>query len=452
MAPRKASRPSSSSLSTSTARPAVLLDRLHDLVAVLGLADRGRGDDLDHLGAHLLGQPHLGGDDLGDLGDLLVGDLAVLARVLADPGVGALLHHLAELSLLGLGDEQPGRVRADVDRRAEHVSRYSQLGRICLAGSRARLDVSQPLYGISPAAVVLSRRWSIAAPAPTWPQRPLRMVAVGAPAEGDRGGRVRLGPGAVAALLRAARPPRRGPPRRRRSARRSGPPACAACCTARARSRPAPPAGDRAMRGAALLRRRGRRRARRLPRRQLPRPARQRGQAARRDPLARAALARIAERLGVTIAIENLAPVFPGPDALSYTPMRAAHDGQPDRLARARPLPRHRPRQRRRLAAPRRPDGADRARARPHRALPPARQPRRPPRRPDAARARPAPPRPAPAAGPWHRPWQRLAPRPAGLTPRRCCSRSTRRARRPPPCTRARSKRSGSDATDRVAA
>jgi sugar phosphate isomerase/epimerase len=30
--------------------------------------------------------------------------------------------------------------------------------------------------------------------------------------------------------------------------------------------------------------------------------------------------ARIAERLGVVIAIENLAPIFPGPDALSFTP------------------------------------------------------------------------------------------------------------------------------------
>ena len=53
VAPRKASRPSSSSLSTSTSTPGLLLDRLHDLVAVLGLADRGGGDDLDHLGAQL---------------------------------------------------------------------------------------------------------------------------------------------------------------------------------------------------------------------------------------------------------------------------------------------------------------------------------------------------------------------------------------------------------------
>ena len=34
-----------------------------------------------------------------------------------------------------------------------------------------------------------------------------------------------------------------------------------------------------------------------------------------------ATLARRAERLGVIIALENLAPVYPGPDALSFTPM-----------------------------------------------------------------------------------------------------------------------------------
>ena len=34
-----------------------------------------------------------------------------------------------------------------------------------------------------------------------------------------------------------------------------------------------------------------------------------------------AALATRAERLGVIIALENLAPVYPGPDALSFTPL-----------------------------------------------------------------------------------------------------------------------------------
>ena len=42
-------------------------DRVDDLVAVRGLADRRRGDGPDRLGAELLGEPDLGGDDLGDL-------------------------------------------------------------------------------------------------------------------------------------------------------------------------------------------------------------------------------------------------------------------------------------------------------------------------------------------------------------------------------------------------
>lgn len=46
-----------------------------------------------------------------------------------------------------------------------------------------------------------------------------------------------------------------------------------------------------------------------------------------------AAAAARAERLGVTIALENLAPVFPGPEALSFTPRRlremAARIGSP---------------------------------------------------------------------------------------------------------------------------
>ena len=48
------------------------------------------------------------------------------------------------------------------------------------------------------------------------------------------------------------------------------------------------------------------------------RPASEDALLAETRSLARAAL--IAERLGVVIAIENLAPVFPGPDALCFTP------------------------------------------------------------------------------------------------------------------------------------
>ena len=41
---------------------------------------------------------------------------------------------------------------------------------------------------------------------------------------------------------------------------------------------------------------------------------------ASRKPGSLAALATRAERLGVIIALENLAPVYPAPDALSFTP------------------------------------------------------------------------------------------------------------------------------------
>ena len=51
--------------------PGRLGDQLRRLLGVLGLANRGGGDDPDRLGAELLGEPHLGGDHLGELGDLL---------------------------------------------------------------------------------------------------------------------------------------------------------------------------------------------------------------------------------------------------------------------------------------------------------------------------------------------------------------------------------------------
>ena len=107
-------------------QPGGLGDLLRRLLGVLGLADRRGGDDPDRLRPELLGEPHLGGDDLGELGDLLVGDLALALRVLVEARVGALLHHLAQLALLRLGDEHAGGVRADVDRRAEHASDHAK--------------------------------------------------------------------------------------------------------------------------------------------------------------------------------------------------------------------------------------------------------------------------------------------------------------------------------------
>ena len=53
--------------------PGGLADRRRDRLAVAGLADGGGRDRADLLGAELLGEPHLGRDDLGDLVDLLGG-------------------------------------------------------------------------------------------------------------------------------------------------------------------------------------------------------------------------------------------------------------------------------------------------------------------------------------------------------------------------------------------
>ncbi len=309
------------------------------------------------------------------------------------------------------------------------------------AAGRARLHVSQALHGISLQPPYLRRRWSsrrstprlgLSVPYEWWPSAPsLKEIE----AAGFAWVQVPAPPS-----VGAARPARRRPATPAGSARRSGPPACAASLHGPGSLQVGSPDGDRAMEGLLSYAAEAGAdlvvyHAANFP----DQPASEDKLLAETRSLARAA--RIAERLGVTIAIENLAPVFPGPDALSLHAQRAADDGEPDRLPRARPLPRHRPRQRGRRPAPDRPDGADRARAQPHGALPPARQPRRPPRRRHAARARPAAPRPAPAAGPRLDPVAAPGAAAARLTPRPCCWRFTRRARPPRPCTRARSRR-----------
>ena len=121
--------------------------------------------------------------------------------------------------------------------------------------------------------------------------------------------------------VRPRRPPQLHParPRRRRSA--SAGTRCAACSTLPAGLLAGEPAADRALHGAlsyaaecgaelVVYHARG---------------ARRRTPAAEDRLLAEtrslAALAPIAERLGVTIALENLAPVFPGPETVSANPL-----------------------------------------------------------------------------------------------------------------------------------
>jgi hypothetical protein len=98
-------------------------DRARELVLVGGLADRRGGDGADRLGAELAREPHLRGDDLDDLRDLLRGDRVVAAQALGDPREGALAQQLAQAPVGRLCDQQPGRVGTDVDAAADHSVR-----------------------------------------------------------------------------------------------------------------------------------------------------------------------------------------------------------------------------------------------------------------------------------------------------------------------------------------
>ena len=119
VAPMKASRPSSSSLSTSTLTPAA-----SPIAAPPRRRWRPRGPPRwrrrGSLGPELARQPHLGGDDLADLLDLLGKDLPLLAERLVDPRIGPLLHHLLQLPIHRLRHEHARGVGADIYGGAEH--------------------------------------------------------------------------------------------------------------------------------------------------------------------------------------------------------------------------------------------------------------------------------------------------------------------------------------------
>ena len=120
VAPMKERRPSSSSLRTSTSTPAASPISLAACSPLARLAHRGGGDRADRLGAELARQADLGGDDLGDLLDLVGTDRSVVVDRLVDAGVGALLHHLFQLAVDRLRHEHARRIGADIYGGAEH--------------------------------------------------------------------------------------------------------------------------------------------------------------------------------------------------------------------------------------------------------------------------------------------------------------------------------------------
>ena len=82
--------------------------------------NRRSGHRRDLFGTHRPSLLELRGDDLGDLVDLRASDLASGPQVRPDPGEGTFLMDLQQLPRTGLGDEEPRRVRADVNAGAAH--------------------------------------------------------------------------------------------------------------------------------------------------------------------------------------------------------------------------------------------------------------------------------------------------------------------------------------------
>ena len=177
---------------------------------------------------------------------------------------------------------------------------------------------------------------------PPRPQRPIRVVARRGSAEGDRGSRLRLGPGRRTARRDARGPEARRPPRHRSAAvaRGDGP------RHRRARAHQPP-----ARLGAPLPRVRGPARVR-APHRRGAASSTTRStstgvaRSRRRRKQRCAGSSHTAEALGVRVCLENLCPVYPGRlerlprPAVGPRPREAArHPGLRD-AARRRPCPR----------------------------------------------------------------------------------------------------------------
>src|SRR4051795_3030392 len=100
--------------------PGRLADRRGGFVAVGRLA-HGRGRHRPNLpGAQLPSQPNLRSDNLGNLVDLLRQDRPVGVERLVDPRIRPLLHHLLQLPIDRLRDQDARRVGADIYGSAEH--------------------------------------------------------------------------------------------------------------------------------------------------------------------------------------------------------------------------------------------------------------------------------------------------------------------------------------------
>ena len=97
------------------------LDLAEERLAVLGVADRARRDRERPLGAELLERAPIVDERVADARDRHGEEAAARVDALAEPRDARLAVHLVDPAVLDVGDEQPRRVRPEVDRDSNHL-------------------------------------------------------------------------------------------------------------------------------------------------------------------------------------------------------------------------------------------------------------------------------------------------------------------------------------------
>src|SRR5207244_5198668 len=101
--------------------PVAPLDLAEERLAVLRVADGARRDEQRPLGAERLGGAAVVGEDVADAGDREGEEAASRFDALAEAGDACFAVELLDAAVLDIGDEQPSGVRAEVDRRGDHL-------------------------------------------------------------------------------------------------------------------------------------------------------------------------------------------------------------------------------------------------------------------------------------------------------------------------------------------
>ena len=148
--PRKVRSASSSPVRSRVAEAVAPLDLAEERLAVLGVAHGARRESERALGAALLDRAAVVVEDVPDARDRLREEVPPRVHAFAEPRDLEPAVDLAHVAVVDVGDEQPGRVRAEVDGRdAGHF-----------AQERRRFAAARPSSRTSPSAQVSTEKRS----------------------------------------------------------------------------------------------------------------------------------------------------------------------------------------------------------------------------------------------------------------------------------------------------